>query len=86
MSNGVRPRSAKKSAQQPERDDDAQSQFSRFAAYVEDSRKELTKVSWPTVQETRKATLVVLGFVAVMALILGLVDLGLSNLTQLILS
>lgn len=78
--------SAKKSAQQPDRDDAAQSQFSRFAAYVEDSRKELTKVSWPTVQETRKATLVVLGFVAVMALILGLVDLGLSNLTQLILS
>ena len=78
--------SAKKSAQQPERDDAIQSQFSRFAAYVEDSRKELNKVSWPTVQETRKATLVVLGFVAVMALLLGLVDLGLSNLTQLILS
>ena len=51
----------------------------RFARYVEDSKVELRKVTWPTLQETRKATLAVLGFVAVMAVILGLVDLGLSG-------
>ena len=62
------------------------SQLARFIAYVEDSRNELRKVSWPTLKETRSATLVVLGFVAVTALLLGVVDLGLSKLVQLILS
>ena len=62
------------------------SQFARLAAYVEDSRNELRKVSWPTIKETRSATLVVLGFVAVMAILLGVVDLALSKLVQLILS
>ena len=61
-------------------------QFSRLAAYVEDSRNELRKVSWPTLKETRSATFVVLGFVAVMAILLGVVDLVLSKLVQLILS
>ena len=61
-------------------------QFARFAAYVEDSRNELRKVSWPTIKETRSATFVVLGFVAVMAILLGVVDLALSKLVQLILS
>lgn len=61
-------------------------QFARFFAYVEESRAELRKVSWPTLKETRSAALVVLGFVAVMAVVLGLVDLGLSRLIQFILS
>ncbi|MDD2966266.1 MAG: preprotein translocase subunit SecE [Desulfovibrionaceae bacterium] len=58
----------------------------RFANYVEASRAELRKVTWPTVKETKGATLMVLGFVAVMAIILGLVDLGLSSLIKTILS
>ena len=58
----------------------------RFSRYVEESRAELRKVSWPTLPETRKATLAVLGFVAVMAIILGLVDLGLSSLIKSLLS
>ena len=62
------------------------SQFSRFVAYVEDSRNELRKVTWPTRAETRRATFVVLGFVTVMAILLGLVDLALSTLMKLILS
>jgi len=62
------------------------SQIARLAAYVEDSKNELRKVSWPTLKETRSATFVVLGFVAVMAVLLGLVDLALSKLVQLILS
>ena len=62
------------------------SQIARFAAYVEDSRNELRKVSWPTLKETRSATFVVLGFVAVMAVLLGVVDLVLSKLVQFILS
>jgi preprotein translocase subunit SecE len=62
------------------------SQIARFVAYVEDSRNELRKVSWPTLKETRSATFVVLGFVAVMAILLGVVDLAFSKLVQLILS
>ena len=44
------------------------------------------KVKWPTLKETRKATFAVLGFVAVMAVVLGLVDLGLSAIIKSILS
>lgn len=60
--------------------------ITRFIRYVEAAKAELRKVSWPTLKETRKATLAVLGFVAVMAVILGLIDLGLSSLVKIILS
>lgn len=60
--------------------------FARFAQYVEDSRMELRKVTWPTLKDTRKATLAVVGFSAIMAVVLGLIDLGLSALVQSILS
>lgn len=60
--------------------------FARFAQYVEDSRAELRKVTWPTLKDTRKATLAVVGFSAIMAVVLGLIDLGLSALVQSILS
>ncbi len=63
-----------------------QNPISRFVTYVEESRAELRKVSWPTMKETRRATLVVLGFVAVMSVLLGLVDLGFSTIMKTILS
>lgn len=78
---------AKKSA--PVTDDKGQKTpniFVRFTHYVEAARAELRKVTWPTLKETRKATLAVLGFVAIMAIVLGLIDLGLSNLVKAILS
>ncbi len=78
---------AKKQAQAADvKSDKAPNLFTRFGRYVEDSKAELRKVTWPTLKETRKATLAVLGFVAVMAVILGLVDLGLSALIKSILS
>ena len=78
---------AKKQAQAADvKSDKSPNLFARFARYVEDSKAELRKVTWPTLKETRKATLAVLGFVAVMAVILGLVDLGLSALIKSILS
>ena len=61
-------------------------QLARLVDYVEDSRNELRKVSWPTLKETRSATFVVLGFVTVMAILLGIVDFILSKLAQFILS
>ena len=78
---------AKKQAQTAAvKSDKAPTPIVRFSRYVEDSKAELRKVTWPTLKETRKATLAVLGFVAVMAVILGLVDLGLSALIKSILS
>lgn len=60
--------------------------FSAFKNYVLLSRTELRKVSWPTLKETRTTGLVVLGFVTVMALLLGLVDFLLSGAIRMILS
>ena len=72
---------AKTSAQAP-----ASTEKNIFARYVEDSKTELRKVTWPTLKDTRKATLAVVGFSAIMAIVLGLIDLGLSALVQSILS
>ena len=58
----------------------------RFTKYVEDSRVELRKITWPTLKMTKKISISVLGFVAVMAVLLGLVDLGLSSLIKALLS
>lgn len=58
----------------------------RLIHYIEASKAELRKVTWPTARETRKATIVVLSFVGVMAILLGLIDLGLSSLIRTILS
>lgn len=83
---------AKKQAQAPEDKKDSKAApakpniITRFIRYVEASRAELRKVTWPTLKETRKATLAVLGFVGLMAVILGLIDLGLSSLIKTILS
>jgi preprotein translocase subunit SecE len=60
--------------------------FSALKSYFLLSRTELRKVSWPTLKETRTTGLVVLGFVTVMALLLGLVDFLLSGAIRMILS
>lgn len=57
-----------------------------FADYLELSRLELRKVTWPSVKETRTTSLAVLVFVIIMAVFLGLVDLGLSKLIGIVLS
>lgn len=57
-----------------------------FKNYVELSRIELRKVTWPTLKETRTTTIAVLAFVVAMAIFLGIVDLGLSKLVSLLLS
>lgn len=57
-----------------------------FREYLELSRAELRKVTWPTLKETKATSLVVLGFIVVMAVFLGLVDLGLSKIVALILA
>lgn len=56
-----------------------------FLDYLVLSRVELRKVSWPNWKETRATSLVVFGFVAVMAVLLGVADLILSSLIRFIL-
>ena len=58
----------------------------RFIEYVNLSKLELRKVTWPTLNDTKKISISVFIFVAVMAILLGLVDLGLSSLIKAVLS
>jgi preprotein translocase subunit SecE len=46
----------------------------RFIAYAGDSLQEVKKVVWPTRRESTQMTLVVFGFVLIMALFLWLAD------------
>jgi len=54
--------------------------------YFEESRAELKKVTWPTAKEARVTSVAVLVLVVVMAVFLGLVDLGLTKIVELILT
>ena len=57
-----------------------------FKEYLEESKAEIKKVVWPTRKETMATCLAVLALVTVMAIYLGLVDLGLTHLVKFILS
>ena len=46
----------------------------RFIAYAKDSVTEVKKVVWPTRKETTQMTLVVFGFVVIMAIFLWMAD------------
>ena len=50
-----------------------------------ESRQELRKVTWPTKQQTMTSTWVVVAVTAILAIFLGLVDLGFSKIIGLIL-
>ena len=62
------------------------SKLQSFLSYFELSKKELSKVSWPTKKEVQTTALAVIAMVCVMSIFLGLVDLILSRLVQSILS
>jgi preprotein translocase subunit SecE len=47
---------------------------SSIISYLNDTRAELRKVTWPTRQESWNLTLIVLGATVVMAIFLGLLD------------
>jgi len=56
----------------------------QFREYLKDVRSELGKVSWPTREELRDSTLVVIVTVLLVAAFIGLVDQGLSRAVALI--
>jgi len=60
--------------------------IAQFREFLEESKIELKKVTFPTRKETMVTSTAVLVLVFVMALFLGLVDLGLSKIIEAILS
>jgi len=51
-----------------------------FIRYIKDVIGELKKVTWPTRKEFINATVTVIAFVLLFAIIVGLIDLGLSQI------
>ncbi len=60
--------------------------FNRAAEFIREVKVELKKVTWPTRKQTTGTTIVVILFVFVVAAFLGLFDLGLSKLVQVVLT
>jgi len=52
--------------------------------FFAEARQELKKVTWPTKQQTMNATWVVLAVTTLLAIFMGLVDMGFSRLIGLI--
>ena len=46
----------------------------RFVAFLRDVRAEIGKVTWPTRDEIRKATIVIVLFVTTLGLAIGMMD------------
>jgi preprotein translocase subunit SecE len=46
----------------------------RFVHFLRDVRTEMRKVTWPTAEELKKATVVIIGFVAFLGVMIGLMD------------
>ena len=51
-----------------------------FAGFLVDVRGEVTKITWPTSDDLRKATLVILGFVMLVSIVIGVMDVVLQTL------
>ena len=59
--------------------------FEKAKQFLKEVKIELKKVVWPTRKDTIASTSVVLIIVMIIAIFLGLVDLGLSRIIKLIL-
>ncbi len=46
----------------------------KFVDFLRDVRGEMRKVTWPTTDELKKATVVIIGFVAFLGIMIGLMD------------
>lgn len=62
------------------------SKAQELKVFFEEAQVELKKVTWPTRKETVTTCVAVLVLVTVMSLFLGVVDLGLSKVVELVLS
>ncbi len=69
----------------PAQEKKAPAKVNPVVKYLRETRGELYKVTWPTREESQRLTLIVLGVTTGMALFLGLLDFGFSNLLNLLL-
>ena len=58
----------------------------KFISFLQDVRKELGKVAWPTGAQTTRYTAIVIAVSIVVALFLGLLDFGFRDLLELAIS
>ena len=63
-----------------------QSRLQKVIEFFKEVKLELSKVIWPPKNQITKTTLVVILFVLIVSIFLGLFDLGLSTLVQVILT
>ena len=52
----------------------------RTSTYIQDVRMEVRKVSWPTWDDLRKSTVMILIIILILGAIIGLMDLAFSKL------
>ena len=64
--------------------DDKPKREARLKRFLRETTGELRRVSWPTWPEARRMTFIVIVVLVVMAIFLGLVDLGASSLLALV--
>ena len=60
--------------------------FKRIQQFFKDVIAEFKRVKWPTREATIKSTSVVVGVSLVIALYLGIADLGLSDIMQIVIA
>lgn len=48
--------------------------FTKLKLFLQESREEFKRINWPTFPETRRLTLVVIGFSLGIAIFLGVLD------------
>ena len=60
--------------------------FQQWIEFFREVKVELKKVTWPTKKQTTGTTIVVIIFVFIVSAFLGLFDLGLSKLVQVVLT
>lgn len=60
--------------------------INKIAEYLRGSIEELHQVRWPTRQQAVRLSLIVVAFVAVSAVLFGIMDFGLSALVKFLLS
>ena len=56
----------------------------KFVEYIKQSASELKKVSWPSKEEVKSSTLIVIGTIIFVSLFLGLVDKVISKVIQMV--
>ena len=59
--------------------------FKKLANYLKDVRTEMAKVSWPTREELKESTVIVIILSLILAVYVFTVDTGLSNILKIVL-